>query len=172
MCYYLDSAKSCYFHVIHFKYRAGNLKECHPSSQLKKWKVWPECSLPWSEGCGQSLPPPKASFWEGSRCGVRLYINVYYCLIYVCAIWIKMTNIPILNTIWTLMSLFPILSPQSRSFIPLYEGVWDVADHRVKELRVVLLKLSSNLNDCENDCGMGTMTKKVGFWFKSNSKYH
>ena len=123
-------------------------------------KVWPECSLPWSEGCGQSLPPPKASFWEGSRCGIRL------CLIYVCAIWIKIKYISFWNRIWTLMSVFPILLPQSRSFIPLYESVWDVANHRVKQLRVVLFKLSSNLNDeqdCENDCGMGAMKKKVGF---------
>ena len=64
------------------------------------------------------------------------------------------------------MSLFPILSPQSRSFIPLYESVRDVANHRVKQLRVVLLKLSSNLNDeqdCENVCKVVAMTKKVFF---------
>ena len=93
-----------------------------------------------------------------------------------CPIWLKMTKISFQNLsyfrIWTLISLFPILSPQSRSFIPLYEGVRDVANHRVKQLRVVLLKLSSNLNDCENDCGVVTMTKKVGFWFKSNLKCH
>ena len=91
---------------------------------------------------------------------------------YMCPIWLKMTNISFRNRIWTLISLFPILSPQSRSFIPLYESVRDVANHRVKQLRVVLLKLSSNLNGCENVCKVVAMTKKVGFWFKSNSKCH
>ena len=52
--------------------------------------------------------------------------------------------------------------PQPGCFIPLYERVRNVADHRVQQLSVVLLKLSPHLTIliaiiCE--CEYGYMTK-------------
>ena len=41
--------------------------------------------------------------------------------------------------------IMTIMVPQPRGFIPLYESVWNVADHRVKQLCVVFFKLPSNL---------------------------
>ena len=54
--------------------------------------------------------------------------------------------------------------PQPGCFIPLYERVRNVADHRVQQLSVVLLKLSPHLTIliaiiCDCECEYGYMTK-------------
>ena len=70
---------------------------------------------------------------------IPLYESVMVMITKIITIIMMIMVITIITIIMTIML------PQPRGFIPLYESVRDVADHRVKQLCVVLFKLPSNL---------------------------